>query len=734
MTALFGLILLLAGALLFLIQPMFARMVLPLAGGAPAVWNTVMVCYQFLLLAGYLYAYAITRWLDLSRQAMLHVVLFAVPMLLLPIALPVTAAPPSGENPSWWVMTTLLTSAGAPFLVVATTSPLMQSWYARLRGTAGANPYALYAASNAGSLLGLLGYPLLFEPWLTLRHQSRLWAAGYVVLAMLVVAAAWRLPRVADTPVQSGRAAAAGAPILVWRRARWVLLAFVPSSLMLSVTMHLSLNIAPVPLLWVVPLVLYLGTFIVAFAARRGSFTTPALALPVAIVPVMVAVLADLSKPVWAIVTLHLVSFTIVALVSHTALADDAPPPEHLTEFYLWLSVGGACGGLFNAIVAPSLFVSILEYPLVLVVAALSLKVDRGEVTPESGNHAPVPWFTRARAIDVALPLSLIPMIVLCDVVAREFGLDTAVARRIVALGAPAAICYVLAGRRLRFGLGVASLLIGSLTFERSRQLLVAERSFFGITRVYATGGGWYHSLVHGNISHGSQSTEPARRREPLSYYTRSGPVGELIIPRQRLGLVRRVAVVGLGAGTLACYRLAGEEWTFFEIDAAVVRIARDPRYFTYLRDCAPQAAVVLGDARRSLATAPDESYDLMLLDAYSADAIPVHLLTREALALYRRKLAPGGVIALHISNQYFDLAPVVAALASDAGMVSRLRDETSLSAGDAARGKNTSDWIVIAEREADLSTLLTLVRWEKVRPAPTVWTDDFSSALSAMR
>jgi SAM-dependent methyltransferase len=733
-TALFGLILLLAGALLVLVQPMFARMVLPLAGGAPAVWNTVMVCYQVLLLAGYLYAHASTRWLTPSRQAMLHVGLLTLAMLVLPIAVPRAAAPPAGDNPSWWVMAALLTTAGAPFLVVATTSPLIQTWYARLRGSAGANPYALYAASNAGSLLGLLGYPLLLEPWLTLRQQSRLWAAGYVGLALLVAAAAARVSRAARTPLASAPAPVAGSSVRWRQRARWVLLAFVPSSLMLSVTMHLSLNIAPVPLLWVVPLMLYLGTFIVAFAVPRGSLTAPARALPVAIVPVMVAVLADLSKPVWAIVALHLVSFTIVALVSHAALADDAPPAESLTEFYLWLSVGGACGGLFNAIVAPLLFVSILEYPLVLVVAGLSLQVDRGDAVSESGQGARARWLTRARAVDVVLPLLLIPMVVLCDVVAREFGLDTAVARRIVALGAPALICYVLAGRRLRFGLGVASLVIGSFTFERSRQLLVAERSFFGITRVYVTGDGRYHSLVHGNISHGAQSTEPARRREPLSYYTRSGPVGELIIPRQRLGLVRRVAVVGLGAGTLACYRQPGEAWTFFEIDAAVLRIARDPRLFTYLRDCAPEATVVLGDARRSLVAAPDDAYDLLLLDAYSADAIPVHLLTREALALYRRKLAPGGVIALHISNQYFDLAPVVAALARDAGMVSRFRDESTLAAGDAARGKNTSDWIVVAERESDLGTLLLLGRWAEVRPATSVWTDDFSSALSAMR
>jgi SAM-dependent methyltransferase len=485
----------------------------------------------------------------------------------------------------------------------------------------------------------------------------------------------------------------------------------------------------------VLPLAIYLLTFIVAFGSRRiAPLGTIARALPLALVPVMIAILADLTRPMPVVVALHLMSFAVVALVSHAALTEDVPPVAALTSFYLWLSVGGALGGVFNAIVAPLLFRSILEYPLVLVLAAFLLRVDRGD-----GGEHPAPdgarrWLTPRRLMDVVVPLSLVPMIVICDSVSRKFGLDSASVRRLVALGAPALICYVLAGRRLRFGLGVAALLVGSVAFERNRQLLVATRSFFGVSRVYATGGGAYHALVHGSISHGAQSLDPARRCEPLSYYTRTGPVGEIIIPRQRLGLVKRVAVVGLGAGTLASYHQPGEAWTFFEIDAAVLRIARDPRYFTFLRGCAPQATVILGDARLSLTGVPDASYDLLLLDAYSADAIPVHLLTREAFTLYRRKLAPGGVLALHISNQYFNLAPVVAALAVDAGMVARVRDEVTLSEAESARGKTTSDWVIVARNEADIATLSLLPRWERVLPAARVWTDDFASALSALK
>lgn len=735
MTALFASTLFLSGALLFLVQPLFARMVLPLVGGAPAVWNTVMVCYQLLLLIGYLYAHAISRRLRVPRQAVVHLLVLTAALVALPIAIPVGRVPPAGENPSLWVMATLLLCAGLPFFAVATTSPLLQAWFAANPRAANRNPYVLYAASNAGSLIGLLGYPLLLEPRLTLRAQSLVWTVGYGLLAVLIATTAWCVCRHPGAPSIVVTAASTSQPLPWRRRAQWVLLAFVPSSLMLSVTMHLATEIAPIPLLWVVPLGLYLLTFIVAFGARRMIVTAMvSRALPIAIVPVMVAILANVSRPVGAVVALHLASFTVVAFVSHATLADDAPAPQHLTEFYLWMSVGGALGGVVNALVAPLLFTSVLEYPLVLVLAALSLRVQRDDEAPAPAFGASGAWFSPQRVMDVGVPVALVPMVVLCDVAARKFGLDTATALRLVALGAPAIICYVLAGRRLRFGLGTAALLIGSMAFERTRTLLVAKRSFFGITRVYATGGGAYHALVHGNISHGAQSTEPARRREPLSYYTRSGPVGELVIPRQRLGLVHDVAVVGLGAGSLACYRQPGERWTFFEIDATVLRIARDARFFTYLHDCAPDAAVVLGDARLSLAGSPDDRYDLMLMDAYSADAIPVHLLTREALALYRRKLAPGGVIAFHISNQYFNLAPVVAALASDAGMVSRLRDEASLTDIEAAQGKSTSDWIIVAERESDLGTLLALPRWQRVRPAKSVWTDDFSSALSALR
>jgi len=735
---LFATTLFVSGTLLFLIQPMFARMVLPLLGGSPAVWNTAMVSYQVLLLAGYMYAYASARWLTPRQQALMHIVILALPLFVLPIAVPAGWQPPAATNPAPWLMLLLLVGAGLPFFVVATTSPLLQTWFARTGHPAAANPYALYAASNAGSMLGLLAYPLVLEPRFALQVQSRAWSMGYGVLVVLVAACAV-MARSNDASIRTVDApavAVASRGAIAWRRrGRWMLLAFVPSSLMLSVTMYMSTNIAPFPLLWVLPLAIYLLTFIVAFASRQ-VIPRPVLsrALPIAVLPLLVAILSDATHPIRPLIALHLVAFAIIALCSHAALAEDAPPADALTEFYLWVALGGALGGAFNAVLAPALFTSILEYPLVLVLAALSVRVvvddDDAAVTegPRWAGLAP------RRVLDVVLPLALIPLVLLCGAAVREFGLESAAARRLLTLAAPALLCATLAGRRLRFGLGVAALLVASVAFERDSRLMLEARSFFGVSRVYQTDSGRFHSLAHGNISHGAQNMRPDMRREPLTYYTRTGPVGEIVIPRQQRGLVKRVAVVGLGAGSLACYRQPDETWTFFEIDAAIVRIARNPRYFTYLRDCAPEATIVLGDARLSIARAPDRRYDLLLLDAYSADAIPIHLLTREALALYRRKLAPGGVIAVHISNQYFDLGPVVAALVRDAGMVTRLRDEREITQADIDRGKNTSDWMVIAERESDLGALLALPRWQRVTPATQVWTDDFASALSALR
>ena len=748
MLVLYAITLFVAGALLFLVQPMFAKMVLPLFGGAPAVWNTAMVFYLVVLLAGYLYAYAVRRWLPARAQGVLHLALLVLPFLALPIGARAGWVPPSGANPVPWLLAMLVAGVGAPFFVVSITSPLLQAWFARTDHPAAANPYQLYAASNAGSMLALLAYPLWLEPRLGLAQQSRFWSWGYAGFACLAAVSAVAMLRSgavvrADTlqvETVDGQGRTSGA-VTAAQRLRWVVLAFIPSSLMLSVTTYMSTTIAPLPLLWVVPLAIYLLTFIVAFSKQSIlPLTVVRGRIPLLVLPLLATILADMTDPIRLLLALQLAAFAVVAMASHGLLAEERPAVESLTEFYLWLSVGGALGGVLNALVAPLLFSSLTEYPLVLVLAAFLLVEREGTEAHTDTIFARLRGAlarpTRAIILDVALPALLVLLVILVDPFVAKLDLGRPAVTRFFTLFLPMVLCFAFVERPARLAIGMLALISASAIFDRDRHVLVTTRSFFGVTRVTSTGDGRYHQLVHGAISHGLQSRVPARRREPLSYYTEKGPIGQLIRDRQAAGRLQRVASVGLGAGSLACYRRPGETWTFYELDDAILTIARDTALFTYLHDCAPDSRVVIGDARLSLRDAPDASFDLIILDAYSADAIPVHLMTREALVLYRRKLAPGGVVAMHLSNLYFDLAPVAEALARDARMASLWREDVRLTSEDLANGKSGSQWIVLGSPAASLGGLVKDTAWKRLSiPANApVWTDDYSSTLRALR
>jgi SAM-dependent methyltransferase len=741
--ALFATTMFVSATLLFVVQPMFARMVLPLLGGSPAVWNTNVVFYQVVLLAGYAYAHLSAARLNRRRQAALHLALLLVPLLALPIAVPAGWSPPTDANPVPWLLALLLVAVGGPFFVVASTSPLLQYWFAGTRHRAAADPYFLYAASNAGSMLALLGYPLLVEPRLRLGAQSWLWSAGYLLLCVLMLfcaLVAWRTAgndegrRTKD----EGRRAAAAQPIaeaqpLIRRRLRWALLAAVPSSLMLSVTTYLSTNIAPIPLLWVVPLALYLLTFILVFAGRP---ILPQLvvvrALPIVLLPLVIVICAGATQPIGLLIGLHLTAFFVATMVCHGALAADRPAPRQLTEFYLWMSAGGALGGMFNALLAPLLFNTVIEYPLALVLACLLLPTNH----QEHAKDGRWPFVGGRLWLDLALPLGLGALVVALILGLHAAGVPPGPLSYGLSFGVPALVCFSFSRRPLRFALGVAAIFAaGALYTSDQGQVLHAERSFFGLHRVLLDTTGRYHVIAHGGTLHGRQALDPARAREPLSYYYASGPIGQVFAGTQGTRERPRVAVIGLGAGSLACYKRPGQEWTFYEIDPSVERIARDPAYFTFLRDCAPEAPVVLGDARLSLVRAPDGAYDLIVLDAYSSDSTPVHLITREALALYRAKLAPGGLLAFHVSNQYLDLKPVLGALAEDAGLAALFQDDLAIAPDEQARGKSASQWVLLARDQADFGTLATDPRWQPLAGAgAAVWTDDFSSILSVLR
>jgi hypothetical protein len=718
----FGLALSISAALLFALQPMVARMLLPFLGGAPAVWNTCLVVFQALLLAGYLYAHASLAWLGVRRQALVHAGLLLVPLLALPVAIEGTAGRTwaGDSSPVLALVALLLAAIGLPFVVLSASAPVLQRWFSGLpREEAAGDPYFLYSASNLGSMLGLLAYPTVIEPLFGLERQSAVWRAGYLLYVAAAIGCAivtWR------TASDVGVHRATAAPLGRGRRLRWLCLAALPSSLLLGTTTYVTTDVAAVPLLWVPPLALYLGTFIVVFARRPPvSHRLMVRALPFVLTLTVALLLADLFDPPALVAAVHLATLGVVALVCHGELARDRPDPTHLTEFYLWLSVGGVAGGIVNAFVAPVVLDRLLEYPLALVLAPLA-------VASLPGRR------------DVAIAAALGALAAGLVVSARVAGLPPGFGF-VVGFAVPLVANYVVGTRRpARFALGLGAILIASAFHPGTLgETVYRARNFFGTLRVARDPGGQFVQLVHGRTVHGRQSLEPARRGEPLAYYHPTGPAGEVFTLLGERTAGARVAVIGLGAGALARYARADQTWTFYEINPAVVSLARDPRFFSFLSDSFPDPAryaIVLGDARLRLAEAPPAAYDLLVLDAFSSDAVPLHLLTAEALRLYLEKLAPHGVIAAHVSNRYVRLAPVLAALARDAGLEAAVRDDRNVSARLLAIGKTPSTWVALA-RPGGMTAALARLNpdWTRLDapPGTAPWTDDYANLFSAL-
>jgi hypothetical protein len=710
--------------LLFLVQPMVARMALPRLGGAPSVWNSAMLVYQALLLAGYAYAHWLGR-LALRHQAAVHLVLFALAALALPIGL-IAAEPSPGFNPFLWVPWLLVVSIGPLFFVVSAQAPLIQRWYSHA-GTR--DPYPLYAASNFGSFAGLLAYPLVVEPLLPIHDQRWLWSAAYVLLALLVGWCALKLPKHDAAP----RAAVADTPAPGWReRATWIILAAVPSGLILSTTLHITTDLVAMPLLWVLPLGAYLLSFTIAFAARRGPAEAIAKLAPLVLVLSGFAVYFNESWLALLFSAVAITNLLTVGVSLHSRLFDSRPDAAHLTLFYLMLSIGGVLGGIFCALIAPLIFDWTYEHLLLLVAAAWLMR----------GRNPFARFVTLWDGDPLARKLTVAGIVVLAILAigAKDlFGLvDPWQATRYCVL-AIVAIAILAIGNRLLFTCAVAAFVIaagGRDQLELSASPGKLTRSFFGIYSVRT--GHDTRTLVHGTTMHGVQNLgSPERERMPTTYYARPSGVGFAMQAAPALfGSGARIDVVGLGSGTLACYARPGEHWTFYEIDPAVVGIARNPRQFTFLSRCLPQVPIVIGDARLTLARAPAGGADLLVVDAFSSDAIPIHLMTREAFAVYGRRLAPNGLLMIHISNRFLDLQPVVAADAAAEGWQAMERWYTP-SAEAFALHESQSQWIALSRSPETLKRLTTdYPGWRplEARPGFAAWSDDHASVLPLFR
>ncbi len=729
--------------LLFVIEPMIAKMLLPRVGGSPSVWNTCMVFFQGALLAGYAYAHWLSGRHSAKTQVIVQLLVVCLPLIVLPIAVPTGWIPSPRANPVGWLLVLLAISVGLPFVVLSTCAPLMQKWYARSSGEASRDPYFLYSASNAGSFLALLAYPAMVEPFLGLHEQATLWSIGYAAWAVLVGVCALRLFAtrrvVSSLTIEDGSAGASPSRV---QRLRWIALAAVPSSYFLGVTTFITSDIVPVPLLWIAPLAIYLLTFTIVFSRRPIiSHRRMVFALPWAMLLIVLFVLARPMTPAPAIVVVHLLGLFVAAMVCHGELSRTRPNARHLTQFYLLISFGGVIGGLFNALLAPLIFNRAWEYPLAIVLVCLiapSRRLFRPKRTGSIRKH-PV----QDMALTLALP-TVAGIIAWQSLTYAPYLSDLAGAVIFLVFLAPAfLLAMAMAERPLRFSLAIAAMLLVTIAHpgEQANTLLV-RRSFFGICQVQSTPSNRFVQFLHGRTLHGSQLEDPTTLRPiapeiPLAYYTREGPIGQVMraLPQDR---PLSVGVVGLGVGSMAAYARRGMSMTFYEIDPLVLDIAERSGWFTYLAGARERGAVVrtvLGDARQTLVDAPPESFDLLILDAFSGDAVPVHLLTREAVAMYLTKLKPHGLLAVHISNRFLELQPLISSLAADAGWTCYVRNDPMIDASLAMQGGVASKWTVMAKQRVDLG-LIDDGRWTESLPKPgdPLWTDDRSNLLSTVK
>jgi spermidine synthase len=733
----------LSAFLLFSVEPLVGRLVLPVFGGTPAVWTTTLFFFQAVLLVGYLYGHvSVTR---LGRAGPpLHLVLAGLGFVALIVSpgrigdLRIEALSPSLD-----LLRILFVLIGLPALVLTTTTPLVSGWFEATRSRRdGGDPYWLYALSNGGSLLALLAYPLVIEPRLGLATQRGLWAVGYAGLVVLLAVAGTRVMPALVARGQAAGAAdsvgigavAAKVPAIAWpRRLRWLLLAAIPSGLLSAVTTFIATDLASAPLLWVMPLAIYLASFIVAFSPRGGRLIGLAvLAAPAMITLMWVPYGSAGGWPILAILVMELVAFAVVAVSIHGRLAQDRPDPAHLTEFYLILSLGGALASAFVALVAPQVFPNVWEYPILLVGALVALALVAPPVVarPTAGGLDFSPFFTgfRARFLPYAVGAAVLTAaLLITGSPVTELGV-----RWLIVGGLILAV-----GARPWFLVIATALVLGLATFVLQPPVEFRARSFFGVTEVLHPAGSSVATLMNGTTVHGKQYTDPARRRIPGTYYGKAGPAGDIFAigtdrPGASAAAPTRIGVVGLGAGTLAAYVNETMAMTYFEIDPVVIEVAEDPTLFTYLADAPTAPRIVMGDARLSLADEPDAAFDLVVLDAFSSDAIPVHLLTVEAITDELRTLAPGGIVAFHISNRYYDLAPPIAAALQRLGMVT-LDRASSPPAASKDSTDSPSRWLVASRDPARLAAFEAL-GWRTAAPADHPFTDDYADLLTYLR
>ncbi len=727
----YALTLLLSAALLFSVQPMFSKMILPLLGGTPQVWNTAMLFFQVMLLGGYAYAHVTSRFLSINMQSSLHILLLFLFLVVMPISIPEGWLPPVDKDPTLWQLSLMTITVGGPFFVLAGSAPMLQRWFSETDHKDAGNPYFLYGASNLGSISALLAYPVLIEPFYELFLQSAYWMMGYLALILMMCIASL-LAHPGKTKKKKKAKTAANDSNISWPlRFQWVVLAFAPSSLMLGVTTFITTDIASVPLLWILPLALYVGTFIIVFARRQIIKRDTVMMIQGMLFILLLVQMMAFHPPPAILILTHLALFFFSALACHTELATSRPSARHLTEFYLIMSIGGALGGFFNAIIAPSMFIIPLEYVLVLILVNF-LRYSTDEKT--SFNNAVTKLKEGIKTRNFITPYTIALFLIFCAAII-SFALPHYNIYCVSAAIIAASLGFLIHTRWL-FAMAAALVLLlyppgyqwGQHIFK---DIVHRDRNFFGVMRVVET----YEEerlLLHGTTNHGAQPLDDEHKLRPLSYYSEFSPVNDVFRHLSAKRGKSKVAVVGLGIGVTACFKRDGRHFDFYEIDPDIAAIAENPDLFTYLSDCGSPYSIILGDGRLKIAEQPENHYDLILLDAFSSDNIPVHLLTREAVQLYLDKLKPDGVLVFNISNKYLDIEPVLAEIGKEMEIPTYARyTRGGQIEGTDLRGY-AAHFLIMSPSERNIPFFLKR-DWSEARSREGVklWSDQFSNIVS---
>ncbi len=710
--------------LVFSVQPFVGKLLLPELGGTPAVWTTCQLFFQAVLLCGYGWAHLGVSQLGIRRHAWVQTILLFLTLAWVPFSMSLGEAAPTETNPIPWILTRLTFLCGLPFLVVTTGSPILQAWFSQTGHTHAKDPYFLYGASNLGSLLALLLYPIYFEPRFTLLEQAHLWAWGYrALLVALLGCLAWSgVLRSRSQAISSKEEETTGLRAAPTQRERlfWLACAFIPSSLMLGVTTYITTDISAIPLAWVVPLALYLFTFVLVFASRPWISSKRLASLYPAMLLAYGAVLfTRLSLPYWLQIGIHLSVFFVATMVCHDRLARTRPAAAHLTEYFLILSLGGVFGGLFNSALAPFLFDRIVEYPLLLVAPLFLLAGDR---TPG--------------ALPSRIPAFLVLLVAGCAAQAALSYGSSGVLAQLGVFAAPAILASFYLKDSVQFArMMLAIALVMTWFIPRSiGDIVYASRNFYGPKTVLNEPEG--RRFIHGGTVHGAQRFGPGEELVPRIYYHRKGPLSDGFDAFRASKAPQRIGLVGLGVGTIRTYGIRGDHWVCYEIDPEVVEVAMNPSLFTYMSKSQGTQEVVLGDARITLKKQPPQSLGMIVFDIFTSDAVPVHVITQEAMAGYLEKLAPGGVMMFNISNRYLDFAPLFRALAEDQGLFVLRREDKEVSAEDRAEGRSPAIWVALAREKSTLVGLTEAKGWKvpEKRENFQLWRDDFSNVLSLLR